>query len=172
MIDSLLLICLYGPESTGKTRMARRLAEVYHTEHVPEVARESLVSNTFSIEDIIRIGYAQTERILEKAKTANKILFCDTDLITTQIYSLHYLKTVPPVLFELERRIKFDLYFLFDIDVPWVADGLRDLGNLRHELYAIFRDELLKREIPFVNVQGDFGVREQIVRREIDKLFV
>ena len=63
------------------------MAEIYHTEFVPEVAREMISSNEFTVEDIIHIGQAQTQRIKDKLKTANKILFCDTDLITTQIYS-------------------------------------------------------------------------------------
>ena len=57
-------VCLYGPESTGKTTMAKHLAEVYQTEYVPEVAREMITSNDFTEDDIIRIGYAQTQRVL------------------------------------------------------------------------------------------------------------
>src|SRR4051812_48110936 len=92
------LICFYGPESTGKSTMAKHFAQLYNTEFVPEVARELITSNDFTIDDIIRIGHAQTERIKEKLKTSNKFLFCDTDLITTQIYSKKYLGVVPEVL--------------------------------------------------------------------------
>ena len=163
-------VCFYGPESTGKTTMAKRLAEVYQTEFVPEVSREMIPSNDFTEEDIIRIGYAQTQRVLEKVKTANRILFCDTDLITTQIYSQQYLKKVPGILYELERQIKYDLYFLFDIDLPWVDDGLRDLGNQRKEMYDVFKDELVKRKIPFISVWGNQEEREQIIKKEINRI--
>jgi len=163
-------VCFYGPESTGKSVLAMHMAEVYQTEYVPEVAREMITSNNFSVGDIVRIGHAQTQRILEKTKTANKILFCDTDLITTQIYSQHYLHQVPEVLQELEHQVKYDKYFLFDIDFPWVADGLRDLGNQREKMYALFKRELVKREIPYIEVQGNVEHREQIVRREVDQL--
>ena len=37
-----LRIVLYGPESTGKTTLARSLAEHYKTEWVPEFARNYL----------------------------------------------------------------------------------------------------------------------------------
>jgi HTH-type transcriptional repressor of NAD biosynthesis genes len=164
-------VCFYGPESTGKTTMAKHLAEVYHTEFVPEVSREMITSNDFSEDDIIRIGYAQTQRVLEKVKTANKILFCDTDLITTEIYSQTYLHRVPGILHELERQIKYDLYFLFDIDLPWVDDGLRDLGNQRKEMYAVFKNELVKRKIPLINVRGNLEERERIIKSELDRLF-
>src|SRR5688572_13579525 len=118
------LICFYGPESTGKTTMAKVFADRFKTKWVPEVARELITSNNFTLKDIITIGRAQTERVLRLKRQANKFLFCDSDLITTQIYAKHYLDTVPSVLYELEEMVTYDHYFLFDIDVPWVADGL------------------------------------------------
>jgi len=164
------LICFYGPESTGKSTMAKRFAEIYQTEFVPEVSREMITSNDFTIDDIIRIGHSQTERVKEKLKTANQFLFCDTDLITTQIYSKRYLNVVPKILFELEKEIKYDLYFLFDIDVPWIADGLRGLNNQREEMIRVFEEELVKRKIPFKKINGSWKEREMIIRGEIEKL--
>lgn len=163
-------ICFYGAESTGKSSMAKRMAEIYQTEFVPEVAREIISSNDFTIDDIIRIGHAQTQRVKDKLKTANKILFCDTDLITTQIYSRQYLHQVPEILVRLEKEITYDLYFLFDIDVPWVADGLRDLGNQRELMAEIFERELLERKIDAIRVRGTWSERQEIVRKAIDSL--
>ena len=164
-------ICFYGPESTGKSSMAVRMAERFQTESVPEVSREILTSNEFSRDDIIRIGVAQTQRVLEKTRTANKLLFCDTDLITTEIYSQFYLHEIPSELFELEKQIRYDQYFLFQPDVPWVADGIRDLGNRRDEMYAIFKKELDNREIPYITVYGSWEEREHRIVDAIQKLF-
>lgn len=163
-------ICFYGPESTGKSVMAKQLAAYYHTEFVPEVAREIVSSNEFTVDEIIKIGYAQTERIIDKAKTANKILFCDTDLITTQIYCRHYLGIVPDVLYELEKKIIYDQYFLFDIDVPWVGDGMRDLGDNRQGMFEIFKHELEIRNISYLLVKGDYKERERFLISELNKI--
>jgi HTH-type transcriptional repressor of NAD biosynthesis genes len=163
-------ICLFGPESTGKSTLAKRLAEAYHTGYVPEVAREVITSNDFSVEDIIHIGHGQTQRIIEKEKTADKLLFCDTDLITTQIYSQYYLHQVPPVLYELERKVKYDFYFLLNNDVPWVADGLRDLRDNREFMFSRFKSALEERKISFVEVGGDYIERERFIRDQIDRL--
>ncbi len=151
--------------------MARHMAEIYKTEFVPEVSREIVTSNNFTVEDIIKIGHTQTARILEKTKTANRILFCDTDLITTQIYCRHYLKVVPPILFELEKLIKYDLYFLFEPDVPWIADGLRDLGGRerRIEMFEVFKMELERRNINYILVNGNWEAREARIKSETDK---
>ncbi len=164
-------ICFYGPESTGKSMMARHLAEKFHTEFVGEVSREMITSNDFTLEDIIRIGHAQTQRVLSKTKEANKLIFCDTDLITTEIYSRHYLKQVPPVLFELEKMISYDQYFLFDIDVPWIADGLRDLGERRAEMFLVFKGELEKRKIDYTLLQGDYAHREEQILKYLNSYF-
>jgi HTH-type transcriptional repressor of NAD biosynthesis genes len=163
-------ICFYGPESTGKTFLAQKLATYYHTEFVPEVAREVVTSNDFTLEDIIKIGYMHVDRIKEKTRTANKILFCDTDAITTQIYCRHYLGSVPQVLFELEKEIIYDQYFLFDIDVPWVNDGMRDLGERRKELFDIFKRELETRNLPYLLVKGDYEERARFVTMEVEKM--
>jgi HTH-type transcriptional repressor of NAD biosynthesis genes len=166
------LICFYGPESTGKSTMAKKMATHYQTEFVPEVAREMVSSNDFSLDDIVRIAKAQNERVKEKMKTANRFLFCDTDLITTQIYCRHYLKTVPSILHELEKEIKYDQYFLFDIDVPWVADGLRDLGNQRENMMTVFKNELEQRGISYTLTKGKWQERQQTVEQKLKLLFL
>ena len=165
-------ICFYGAESTGKSVMTKTMAEKYHTSFVPEVAREMLTSNTFNREDIIAIGREQTARVFKQARMADKILFCDTDVITTQVYSRHYLKVVPPVLYEFERMIQYDLYFLFEIDTPWVSDGLRDLGadDSRKQMHQIFKSELDRRGINYITVRGTWQQREAIVSKAIDMI--
>lgn len=163
------LFCLYGPESTGKSVMAETLAKDYKTVWVPEVAREIVTSNNFNREDIIEIGRAQTERIFQLKKKANGLLICDTDLITTQIYSRHYLKVVPPVLYQLENMVRYDHYFLFDIDVPWVADGMRDLSEQRKEMFDIFKLELDRRRVVYTIVRGTWEERLACVKKKIDE---
>jgi len=172
MMNKIKIICLYGPESTGKSTLARRLAEIYKTKFVPEVAKEIITSNNFSMGDIIRIGYEQIKRVKEKIQTANKVLFCDTDLITTQIYSRRYLGVVPPILYKLEREISYDQYLLFDIDVPWVSDGLRDLKNERIEMLHIFQSELDKRKISYEWIQDTYEEREKKIIKIIDSILM
>lgn len=160
--------CFMGAESTGKSTMAQRMAAHYQTNWVPEVAREMITSNDFSESEIVAIGRAQTERVHQLQQSANRFLFCDTDLITTQVYSKHYLNIVPEQLYELETSVSYDHYFLFDIDVPWVEDGLRDLPHFRTEMHKIFQGELERRNIPFTLVTGSFGAREKILTDFID----
>ena len=147
-------ICFYGPESTGKSTMAIKMAAYYKTGYVPEAARHILQSNNFGEKEIITIGHRQHHDIQEKLKTANKLLFCDTDAITTAIYSQHYLGMVPPVIVALEKKTVYDHYFLLDIDTPWIADPLRDQRHRRKEMMKIFEQELIKRNIEYTVITG------------------
>lgn len=163
-------ICFYGPESTGKSTMAEKMALHFNTVFVPEVARELITSNDITVNDIINIGIAQTARVKEKTSIANKIVFCDTDLITTKIYSQYYLNTIPDILSDLENEIRYDLYFLMDIDVEWVADHLRDFGDRRLEMFNLFKSELEKRDINYILITGDYEKREENVKKYITSI--
>lgn len=163
-------VCFYGPESTGKTTMAEEMARRFHTVFVPEVSRELIDSNDFTLDDIEKIGIEQTRRILEAEKQTDQLLICDTDILTTRIYSLHYLGAAPALLDSLEKQVRFDRYYLFHTDVPWVSDGLRDLGDRRDYMMAWFRRELQQRGITPVEVTGDYTRRTRIIEDDLRRL--
>ena len=164
-----ILICFYGPESTGKSTLARKLAEHFQTLFVPEVAREMVTSNHFTLDDIRKIGKAQNQRVKELIPKANRFLICDTDILTTRIYSKQYLGEAPTELDELEKEIHYDHYFLFDIDVPWISDGMRDLKDQRPTMLEKFKKELDTRAIPYTWVRGNYEERERFIIQEIEK---
>ncbi|WP_428654643.1 AAA family ATPase [Runella sp.] len=163
-------ICVYGPESTGKTTLTQQLADHFQTTFAHETARDVLTSNDFGVETIIEIGRLQTALVKQRLQTANKVLFCDTDLITTQIYSRHYFGYVTDALKKLEREVSYDLYLLLNIDTPWVADSLRDMGHRRAEMFAVFKDELQKRRLPYVLIEGTWEERFAGARKQVEKL--
>ncbi|WP_375445377.1 AAA family ATPase [uncultured Fibrella sp.] len=166
-----LLVCLYGPESVGKTTMAQQLAAHYQTVYVPEVARDLITSNDLTSDDYARIAVAQTAAVAQAIPQANRVLICDTDLITTQLYATIYGVPHPAELTELAAQENFDAYFLLNPDVPWVADGLRDLGHRRAEMYNLFEQALTERGIRYVVVSGaDYEARTQQVINVIDTL--
>lgn len=166
-----LLVCLYGPESVGKTTMARQLAEHYQTVYVPEMARDLITSNDLTGDDYARIAVAQTAAVAQAIPQANRVLICDTDLITTQLYATIYGVPHPSVLTQLAAQEHFDAYFLLNPDVPWVADGLRDLGHRRADMYRLFKQALTERGIQYVTVTGsEYAARRQQVIDVIDRL--
>ena len=91
----------------------------------------------------------------------------DTDLLSTVIYSRHYYRMVPAWVERQERARRADLYLLCDIDVPWIPDGIRDRPANREEMFALFRDALVRRKAPFVLVRGDWDERWNVAGHAI-----
>ena len=94
--NEIIKIAIYGPESTGKTTLARQLAAHYNTVWAPEFARDYLQEKWDSKKEIcvandlmpIAIGQMQLEN--EAVLKANTYLFSDTCLMITKVFSEIY----------------------------------------------------------------------------------
>ena len=145
----IIKIALFGPESTGKTTLAKQLAEYYKTEWVPEFAREFLQWKwdkkqlICTADDMLPIAYGQTQLENKRLLIANKYLFCDTNLMVTKVFSEVYYDCCDPLLNQAALEHEYDLFFLTDIDVPWEKDDLRDTPEKRESVFSVFKQSLL-----------------------------
>lgn len=169
-------ICLYGPESTGKSTLARELAIHFRTDYVEEWAREYIDKKlgdnwqqSITTKHLEAIANGHLRAVERKAKRANKLLFIDTDAITTMIYSRVYLKEIPKSLHQAIARQKYDYYLFCDIDLPWVGDSQRDLGERRQEMKELFIHELEARSLPFAIINGSNDLRLQNAIAAVEK---
>lgn len=169
-------IALFGPESTGKTTLAKQLAEHYKTAWVPEFARDYLQEKwnakqqVCELDDMMPIAYGQTQLENEKALIANKYLFCDTNLMVTKVFSDIYYNYCDPLLVQAALEHDYDLFFLTDIDVPWEKDDLRDRPEGRESVFAVFKQALLEHNKPFITLSGDKNSRLKKAIAIIDDL--
>lgn len=156
-------IVLTGPESTGKTTMAQQLAQHFHTNWVEEYGRDYFVKNggISEISDLSRIAEGQVRLEEEALLHANKLLFCDTDLIVTQVWSEIYFKQCPEEVIDLSHTRRYDLHLLMDIDIPWEDDGTREFPQLREWHFKRLKEELDQRNLPYVIISGSFEERFQ-----------
>lgn len=172
-----LKIVLYGPESTGKTTLAEKLAEHFNTVWVPEFSRNYLQKKWDSeqkiceLKDIPEIAAGQMKLENEASKRANKVLFCDTNLLETVVYSQAYFDgSCDPAVHKHALKARYDLYFLMYIDVPWVPDDLRDRPGQRELMFEKFKTALDVYEMPYHILKGDFEKRFKAAVKKTEQL--
>jgi len=84
-----LRVCLFGPESTGKTTLAAALAREYGTVHVTEYVRGYLdaTGHTGTVDDVPWIARGQRAAEIASLPHANRLLVHDTNLATILLWS-------------------------------------------------------------------------------------
>ncbi|MEM7379583.1 MAG: ATP-binding protein [Bacteroidota bacterium] len=173
----LVKVVIYGPESTGKTTLAKQLAEHYNTPWVPEYAREYLQDKwdreqkTCEPKDLLPIARGQMRLENSLSEEATDLLICDTDLLETKVYSeAYYLGYCDPLLEKYALKNSYDLYFLTAIDIPWEKDDLRDKPDERERMFQYFKETLEKYDKKFVTLNGGKKARLSLAIHYIDKL--
>jgi NadR type nicotinamide-nucleotide adenylyltransferase len=165
-------VCVFGPESTGKTTLARDLAAHFGTVMVPEYARALLEAQDGRLgpADIPRIARGQVASEDALARNARRLLVCDTDLLTTTIWSDTLFGSCPEwIRHEADRRT-YDLYLLMDVDVPWVADPVRYLPAGRQCFLDRCRRELEARGRRHVLLSGPWERRFRDACRAVEEV--
>jgi nicotinamide riboside kinase len=174
--NDIIKIAIYGPESTGKTTLAKQLAAHFDTVWAPEFARDYLQEkwNTkkeiCAPEDLLPIAIGQMQLENEALQKANTYLFADTCLMITKVFSEMYYGFCDAKLDKAARKHKYDLFFLTDVDVPWEQDDLRDAPNDRVETFEKFKMALIENNKPFIVLSGDAEMRFQKAIAIIEEL--
>lgn len=146
MTGKMKRIVITGPESTGKTELARKLAEHFQTVWVPEYAR-SYVENLgrpYTREDVGNIARYQLSQEKEfQAKARNGFLFFDTWFMITKIWFDVVYGECPQWISEHISNSQVDLFLVCDTDLPWIADSVRENGGeKRNELMQMYCREI------------------------------
>ncbi|MCF8321520.1 MAG: DUF4301 family protein [Flavobacterium sp.] len=163
--STLIRIALFGPESTGKTTLAKQLAEHFETSWVAEYARDYLqekwdkTSQICTIDDMLPIAIGQIKLENESLSIANKYLFCDTNLLVTKVFSEVNYGFCDSLLDKAAREHEYDLFLLTDIDVPWEKDDLRSTAENRESVFSVFKQILIENNKPFISISGGNNFR-------------
>lgn len=167
-------ISITGPESTGKSQLAEKLAGHYQTVWTPEYAREylDLHGPYYKLEDIEKIARGQLAAEEERFKLASRWLFCDTDFIVLKIWAEHAFQHCPDWILKQIENHPYDLYLLCDVDLPWEPDPLREHPHLRQFFFNLYLVELNSRNLPFGIVKGNGHERLENAINIIEKRFI
>jgi len=165
-------VCLFGPESTGKSTLAAALARQYGTVHVAEYARGLLdfKEGRCDPEDIPLIARGQIAAEEALARQARRVLFCDTDPLTTVIWSDWLFGHCPDWIRQEAASRRYHLTLLLDVDVPWVDDRQRFLEDGRNEFFDRCRSALEAHGRPYVTIRGDWPMRLRAASDAVERL--
>ena len=181
------VITIVGPESSGKTTLARELADRYGCPWVPEYAREYLdgLGRDYQEEDLVLIAKGQLE--LEEKHSlsfqkkeadnhraaANSLLFIDTDQYVMKVWCEYVFNQCHTWILNRIVERPYDLYLLCNIDLPWIKDELREYPDEkpRNELYHMYKDLLQNQHVPWTEISGTYDERFQKSKMAVDKIF-
>ena len=167
-------VVVIGPECTGKSELSEFLASHYNTTWVPEYARGYLnnLVRPYNQDDLTTIAHGQLRLEDEFVRTANGVLFCDTNLYVIKIWSAFKYGDVNPEILTLLSKRNYDLYLLTNIDIPWENDPQREHPDKREELYNIYLSELRNQSVPFVEIHGEREERRETAIRAVEEILV
>ena len=148
-------VAIIGPESTGKSTLARELAEQFKGTYVPEYAREFVERKgrkELTYDEVCEIAREQIKSISKAG-----FYFFDTELIVTKVWFEYAFGKVPEWLTEAIKTYPMDLYLLTYPDIPWVPDPARYNGSqaMREELFDRYEEEVKATGVPYYVIRHD-----------------
>jgi NadR type nicotinamide-nucleotide adenylyltransferase len=169
--DLIIKVCFLGAPSTGKTTIAKALAEKYHTEFMPEYGAEYWLKNQkarrITLKQFEEISPEHVNREDEKLLQSNKYLFCDTCPITTYVFAKDYHGAAGELLtkYAHEAEKRYDIFFLCGTDIPyddtWDRSGIQKREWFQKQIIG----DLKERRIPYILLEGNLEDRITKVER-------
>jgi nicotinamide riboside kinase len=160
-------ISLIGAECSGKTTLARALADQLPGLWVPELLREfcDLHGRAPRCDEQSGLIRAQIEREKQVQALARRqgfgFIVCDSSPLATALYSAELYDDASLLDEALEHQRSYALTLCTAIDMPWQADGIqRDGPRARESFDARLARELTQRGLAFTRVAG--GPRQRV----------
>lgn len=145
-----LSVAVVGPESTGKSTLARYLSDTWDGVYVPEWGRviSEAKRNALTSEDFDHIVIMQNLLIKKAKAIANGLVITDSENFTTYLYAKEYLNENNMSILREANKQKFDLVLILAPTVPYTDDGTRVMPSL------IKREEFFEDLVAFFKENG------------------
>lgn len=165
-----------GAESTGTTTLTRALAERYGTVWAPEYGRHyaegkyASPDRTWRTDEFLHIAEAQHALAGRLARSADRVVFSDTDALATAIWHERYVGSRTPEVEAFAASHRPDLYLLTGDEIPFEQDGLRDGEHLRQWMHGRFEEVLAAQPVPYVVLRGSREERLRAACEAVDRV--
>lgn len=155
-------IAILGGESSGKSVLVSKLANVFNTTSAWEYGREYVFEQlggneqAMQYSDYPQIALGHQRYVDYATKHARKVAIIDTDYITTQAFCIQYEGKAHPFLDSMIREYPFDVTILLSNNTKWVDDGLRSLGSMkqRQRFQQLLKKLLDKHAVPYIEIES------------------
>lgn len=149
-------IAISGPESTGKSVLARELADHFRCAWVPEYSRDYLekLDRPYTQEDILQIARGQLQLEDSLYPGPGEYLFCDTEMLVCKIWSNEKFGNCNPWILDSLTAHRYDMYLLCNTDIPWEEDPLRENPHDRERLFQRYLEEIKVLGVPYGIIKG------------------
>lgn len=154
------IFAIVGPESAGKTTLAKQLARRLQAPWVPEYARLRLQGRSgYDADDVAAIARGQMAWEAAALAARPPRLVLDTDLLVIQIWWRERFGAPPPWLEASLAAQPPRRYLLARPDLPWQPDPLRESPHDRERLFEVYLAQIKARGAPFHVVAGTGAAR-------------
>lgn len=158
------VIALVGAESTGKTELARAIAQRLQDRGTPatlvsEYLREwcERERRTPRPDEQQAIADEQTRRIDAAARSG--VVVADTTALMTAVYSEQLFADTSLYDDALAAQRRYAITLLTALDLPWVSDDMRDGPHARQPTDTLLRAALAGARLSYAVVHGTGGER-------------
>jgi len=153
----MIKIGITGPESSGKTTLAKELATFLNCTYAPEYARSWLSERQgrYQVEDLDTMAKGQ----VACWQSSGPMLICDTDMLVYTIWSQVKFGKVSSTIEQLAQAHVMNAYLLCRPDIPWEADPLREHPEQRDELFELYLQTLNEKGLPYCIIEGPMNQR-------------
>lgn len=168
------VIVISGTESTGKTTLAKHLAEEFPSALVEEVGRKLIPdSNNFAMDDLYKVAHAHAESIANAKQKNKPFVVVDTDIYITQSYAEFVFNQQMNLQSEIYHLNNADLRLYLDATAPYVQDGTRMDEESRNQLDQSHRFMLDKHAQSYCEItSANWNSRTGQAMEMVEKLFV